>query len=151
MGGSARRDIIRPATTKDLPNALPELSTADESGMNSGFVKTASPNRAKTIAGTPKRTSIALSTVCASHAGRRYSVRNTAVPTPIGSAIRQPIAVRTIVPTRGPLTPPVTPSSAEPGAGSFQMKSQERAEAPLTASQTTIELIAAIRMTPDVQ
>ncbi len=88
------------------PNAFGELATPLDKKMSFGLVNRATPKIANTIDGTPKMTSTASSVEWASHAGRRYSARNTGTAMPSGGAINVPSTARMIVPISGSRIPP---------------------------------------------
>ena len=64
-------------------------------------MKTSRPKIASTIVGVPAMISTQDSTARASHDGLPYSLSQTAVPTPIGSATSVPIVVNSNVPRIG--------------------------------------------------
>ncbi len=75
------------------------------------------PNRASTIEGMPAIASIVTSVIRASARGRPYSTSQTAIATPIGSAIEIPITPRMMVPKKASEKPPVSPSVKPAAAG----------------------------------
>jgi hypothetical protein len=126
-----------PAMRNDCPVTDPLLALP-ERNANRGRANSSRPNSASTMLGTPAIISIADSTTRASHRGRAYSTSHTAMPTPQGSAIAMPIAVRMNVPISGSLKPPECRSWSAPVAGDSTNRLGRSAEIPLTSMNSTI-------------
>ncbi len=105
ISGRASTAITAPAIRNDCPVTLPLLACWERKPRKL-WEKMISPKIASTMLGTPAIISIPSSTSRASHAGRRYSVSQVAIPIPAGPASPTPTTVTISVPTIGSRKPP---------------------------------------------
>ncbi len=118
--GSATSESIAEAAKKERPKTTPsELRLRKPSAV---LEKITVPNRARTIEGMPAIASIVDSVIRASAAGRPYSTSQTAIATPVGSAIAIAITATIMVPKRASEKPPLSAwlKPAEAGVTSIE-------------------------------
>ncbi len=104
--GSAISDIIAAAAMNERPKTAPP-SALKVRKPKIPWKKTSRPKIASTMLGVPAMISIADSTARASPEGRPYSVSQTAIVTPIGTAISDRHDQQERVPISGSRKPPL--------------------------------------------